>query len=224
MTSKLKNYGVGRNNLKWFESYLNNSKQFIAYNSKYTSLETITCGVPKGSILGPLLFLIYINNLNQSSNILDPIMLTDDTNLFYSHHQIKILFKTANCELKNISQSFRANKLSLNIVIKYILFHKYSTKEKIPLKLPTLKLGNKVIEKTPSVKFLGVMLDESVSWKYHMKTVKNKLSKNIGLLCRAKQFHSNKEKKIESQILFQTIVKSKLLENTPLKKYIYIYS
>ena len=129
-----------------------------------------------------------------------------------------------NCELKNISQWFRANKLSLNIVIKYILFHKYSTKEKIPLKLPTLKLGNKVIEKTPSVKFLGVMLDESVSWKYHMKTVKNKLSKNIGLLCRAKQFHSNKEKKIESQILFQTIVKSKLLENTPLKKYIYIYS
>ena len=103
LISKLKNYGVRGNNLKWFESYLNH-KQFIAYNNKYTSFETITCGVPQGSILGPLLFLIYVNNLNQVSNILDPIMFADKTNFFYSHHQIKTLFETVNCELKNISQ------------------------------------------------------------------------------------------------------------------------
>ena len=72
--------------------------------------------------------------------------------------------------------------------IKYTLFYKYSIEEKIILKLPTLKIGNKVIEKTPSIKFLGVMLDENVSWKYHIKTVENKLLKNIGLLCRGKQF------------------------------------
>ena len=118
--SKLKNYGVTGNNLKWFESYLNNRKQFIAYNNKYTSFETITCGVPRGSILGPLLFLIYVKDLNQVSNILDPIMFADDTNFFYSHHQIKTLFETVNCELKNISQWFRANKLSLNIKKKSI--------------------------------------------------------------------------------------------------------
>ena len=115
MISKLKNYGVRGNNSKWFESYLNNRKLFIAYNNKYTSFETITCGVPQGSVLGPLLFLIYVNDLNQVSNILDPIMFADDTNFFYSHHQIKTLFETVNCELKNISQWFRANKLSLNI-------------------------------------------------------------------------------------------------------------
>ena len=103
LISKLKNYGVRGNNLKWFESYLNH-KQVIAYNNKYTSFETITCGVPQGSILGPLLFLIYVNNLNQVSNILDPIMFADETNFFYSHHQIKTLFETVNCELKNISQ------------------------------------------------------------------------------------------------------------------------
>ena len=115
LISKLKNYGVRGNNLKWFKSYHNNRKQFIAYNNKYTSSETITCGVPQGSILGPLLFLIYAKDLNQVSNILDPIMFADDTNFFYSHHQIKTLFETVNCELKNISQWFRANKLSLNI-------------------------------------------------------------------------------------------------------------
>ena len=70
------------NNLKWFESYLNNRKQFIAYNNKYTFFEMITCGVPQGPILGPLLFLIYVNNLNQVSNILGPIMFADDTNFF----------------------------------------------------------------------------------------------------------------------------------------------
>ena len=64
----------------------------------------MTCGVPQGSILGPLLFLIYINDLCEASNILDPIMFADDTNLFYSHHQIKFLFETVNTELKNISQ------------------------------------------------------------------------------------------------------------------------
>ena len=135
------------------------------------------------STLGPLLFLIYGSNLNQASNILDPIMFADNTNLFYSHHHIKIISETVNSELKNISQWFKANKLLLNIKNrKYTLFHKYSIKDKIPLKLPTLKIGNKVIEKTPSIKFLGVMLDENVSWRYHIKTVENKLSKNIGLL------------------------------------------
>ena len=79
LISKLKNYGVRGNNLKWFESYLNNRKQFTAYNNKYTSFETITCDVPQGSIFGPLLFLIYVNDLNQVSNILDRLMFADHT-------------------------------------------------------------------------------------------------------------------------------------------------
>ena len=90
--------------------------------------------------------------------MLDPIRFAHDINLFYSHHQINILFETVNCEVKNISQWFKANKLLSNITkTKYTLFHKYSIKDKIPLKLPTLKIGNKVIEKTPSIKFLRVM-------------------------------------------------------------------
>ena len=81
--SKLNNYGVRVNNLKRFESYLNNRKQFITYNNKYTFFETITFGIPPDSILGPLLFLIYVNNLNQASNILDPIIFADGANFSF---------------------------------------------------------------------------------------------------------------------------------------------
>ena len=115
MTLNLKNYDVRGNNLKSFESYLNNRKQFIAYNNKYASFQTVTCGVSQGSILGSLLFLIYVNYLNKVSNILDPIMFADNTDFFYFHHQIKTLFETVNCELKNVTWWFIANKLSLNI-------------------------------------------------------------------------------------------------------------
>ena len=69
----------------------------------------------------------------------------------------------------------------------YTLFHKNSTKDELPLKLPDLKIVNRVLKSQTSIKFLGVMLDENISWKGHIKTVENKLSKNIGLLCKAKQ-------------------------------------
>ena len=189
LISKLENYGVRGVNLKWFKSYLNNRKQFISYNNSSTSYKNMTCGVPQGSILGPLLFLIYINDLREASNILDPIMFADDTNLFHSHHQIKVFFERVNAELQKISQWFRANKLSLNVKkTNYTLFHKCSLKDKMPLKLPELKIGNNIIEKATSIKFLGVMIDENISWRDHIKTVENKLSKNIGLLYQAKQF------------------------------------
>ena len=71
LISRLKNYGVRGNNSKQFKRYLNNRKHFIAYNNKYNSFERITCGVPQDSILGPLLFSIYVKNLNQASKILD---------------------------------------------------------------------------------------------------------------------------------------------------------
>ena len=88
----MKNYGIRANSLKWYESYHNNQKQFISFNSKHTSFVDINCGVAQGSILGLVSFLIYVNDLNQASDILDPIMFTDNTNLFYSYEDVKTLF------------------------------------------------------------------------------------------------------------------------------------
>ena len=187
LISKLKNYGIEGDNLNWFKNYLQNRKQYLILNKYETSFGSIKCGVPQGSILGPLLFLIYVNDLCNASDILDPIMFADDTNLFLSHQNINILFNKFNEELQKIETWFKANKLSLNSEkTKYTLFHKSSAKDDIPLKLPILKISGKKIERETAIKFLGVMLDENISWEKHMGTIKSKLAKNIGLLCRAK--------------------------------------
>ena len=123
LIKKLKHYGIKGNNLRWFESYLQNRKQYITYETtKFTTFENMTCGVPQSSILGLLLFLLYINDLPNVSNILDPIMFADDTNLFYSHHNINELFTTVNKELQKLGDWFTSNKLSLKIKKLNILF------------------------------------------------------------------------------------------------------
>ena len=147
-------------------------------------------------MLGPLLFLFYINDLPNNAPVLDLTMYADATNLFYFNNDIETLFFTVNMELEKISEWFKANKLSLNIKkTNYTLFHKNTTKDNLPLKLPDSKIVNSVLKRQTSIKFLGVMLDENISWKEHIKTVENKLSKNIGLLCKAKQKPDNESLK-----------------------------
>ena len=91
-------------------------------------------------------------------------MYADDTNLFYTNNDIETLFSTVNMELEKISEWFKANKLSLNMKkTNYTLFHKNSTKDELTLKLPDLKIVNKVLKRQASIKFLGVMLDENIS-------------------------------------------------------------
>ena len=111
LLQKLELYGIKNNNLKWFQSYLSNRKQFIKSNNESKNLEIIRCGIPQGSILGPLLFLIFVNDLQKSTKFLDPIMFADDTNLFYSNKDANTLFKIANEELNGINEWFRASKL-----------------------------------------------------------------------------------------------------------------
>ena len=94
LLAKLKYYGVNKLTHNWISDYLKNRKQFINYgNSKFTTLEEVICGVPQGSILGPLLFLIFINDVFKSLNNSKPVMFADDTNLVHSHSDIKVFSK-----------------------------------------------------------------------------------------------------------------------------------
>ena len=121
-------------------------------------------------------------------------MFADDTNLFFIHKD-KPRIKTSdkpkiiNLELENVNQWFISNKLLLNIKkTKYSFFHKPSQKENISLLLLLLIINNLKIQRKESIKFMGVLLDENLSWKEHIKYNENKIAKNLGLLYKAKHY------------------------------------
>ena len=151
------------------------------------------CGVPQGSVLAPLLFLIFTNDLYHSTRLLEDILFSDDTKLFYSHNNAKELFRTMNAELSHLNDWFCANKLSLNTdKVKYVLFHKAKSKDNLPLVLPDLFINDVKIKSENSLKFLGVMIDENLTWKTHVKLVESKISKSIGILFKASRSLNSK--------------------------------
>ena len=191
---KLFHYGVRGKTLKLLQSYLHNRKQYIAYeNSSKTEFKKWICGVPQGSILAHLLFLIFINDLCHSTPLLEAILFADDTNHFYSHNNVKELFRTMNAELSHLNDWFCANKLSLNTnKTKYVLFYKAKIKYNLPLFLPDLFVDDVKIKSENSLKLLGVMIDQNLTWKTHVELVENKISKSIGISFKASRSLSSK--------------------------------
>ena len=126
LLKKLEIHRITSANLAWFRSYLTKRKQYICINNgTKTNKQKVTCGLPQGSILGPLSFLTYANDLPSAYNLLNTIMFADDTNLFFEHKDISFLFSTVNRELQNINEWFISNKLSLNVKkTKFSIFHK----------------------------------------------------------------------------------------------------
>ena len=142
----------------------------------------LKCGVPNGSILGSLPFLLSITDLQFTSELLNPIMFADNTNLFYSNKDINTVFLKVNDELQKINECFTSNKLSPNVrKNKHSFFYKLRKKDDIPPVLPKLIICNRKITRTESIKFLGVLLDENLSWKTNTGYIGNMISKNIGI-------------------------------------------
>ena len=114
LISKLEHYGVRGTALRWFESYPSGRQQYVEFNGVCSEPCQIKCEVPQGSILGPLLFLLYINDLCNVSKVVDFILFADDTNIFFSHKDFNLLSETLNSEMCKLTQWCRANKLSIN--------------------------------------------------------------------------------------------------------------
>ena len=127
LLNKLEHYGVRESILKWFQSYLFDRKQFVSFNGESSGILVNKCGVPQGSILGPLLFLLYINDLPNISKVLNFYLFADDTNIYYESNSLNELEKTVNKELSKLYLWLNVNRLSLNIdKTKFIIFHPFS--------------------------------------------------------------------------------------------------
>ena len=187
LTQKLKFYGIEGAALNLFQSYLSNRLQFVEYDNIMSDPLEISTGVPLGSVLGPLLFLIFINDIDKSSDSFGFICYADDTtlssimNYFSSTEQSNE--NSINDELSKVNDWLKINKLSINIYkTKFMIFHNYQQQ----ITMPNIFIDNVAIECVPNFNFLGIHFNQHLSWKPHITHISNLITKFVGVLNRLK--------------------------------------
>ena len=196
LLSKLKHYGLNESALRWFSSYLTDRHQYIHFDGTDSDMSSISTGVPQGSVLGPLLFLIYMNDVSEASDKFHSILFADDTTLTdplctfdlstsNNKYDKKKLSDSINLELQKIYEWLSVNKLSLNVAkTKFMLFH--YRQRNIDDIIPDLAINGHIIERVHEFNFLGIIFDEHLDWNQHRQKVANKISRTLGLLNRLK--------------------------------------
>ena len=191
LLQKLNHYGVQELDLKWFESYLSNRKQFIRIDGVDSSIQNINTGVPQGSCLGPLLFLVYINDLPYSVKNAKVSIYADDTSLALQSENISQLTAALNDDLRNLHLWLKGNKLSLNVAKTQSLL--ISTKHRQAVMkdqavILALDICNEPVVAAENIKYLGVYIDKSLDWEKHIQEVSKKVSRSLGVIKYCKRF------------------------------------
>ena len=171
--AKRNHYGVRGVSNDWFRSYLSDRQQYVSINGYDSGLTKINCGVPQGSVLGPLL-LLYINDLNQAVKVCKIHHFVDDTNLIYLGKSVKKLNKFVNIDLKNLVNWLNANKIALNVKKTHMVIFK--SKRKKFNDIVKIKLSGKRIYPTASVKYLVVKINQHLTWQHHKNDLSVKLN------------------------------------------------
>ena len=202
LLKKLEHMGFRGPIYQWIKSFLSNRKQFVNIGNSSSEILDTKMGVPQGSTLGPLLFILYINDMSNSFENLNIVHFADDSTLHTSLTKNINIAPQINTKLSYINTWLLANKLHLNIgKTKYMIF---SIKEKPPDL--NLVIGNSCIERTNVQKFLGIYIDDKITFKEHTNKISTKLSRGVGVLRKMKQIVPRNVLKQ----LFYAIIYSKL--------------
>ena len=185
LLKKLEHYGITESTKILIHSYLIDRLQFVEFNNYNSTYLPISTGVPQGSVLGPLLFFIHINDLPLMSNIFSMLMYADDTTLYCNIDQY-VNDDVINVELAKLSEWLGANKLALNISRSNFLFFHTSYRA---VKYPNLKINNTDIEHVFEFNFLGVMFTSHMNWNTHVNYIASKISRTVGILYRLKDVY-----------------------------------
>ena len=188
LLEKMEYYGFRGVALEWFRNYLADRKQYVEYDSCISSNRTISCGVPQGSILGPLLFLLYINDLGNVSEKIFSLFFADDSNLFLAGKNPDNLIAEMNIEMKSITEWLIINRLSLNIDKSHFMI--FRTRNKSIVVNNDLIINGVQISQVKKTKFLGVHIDSTLSWRDHINYIKGKIARSLGAMVKARKvFH-----------------------------------
>ena len=189
LLSKLQHYGIRGITNQWFYSYLSNRTQLVSVGNSSSDIKSVDYGVPQGSVLGPLLFLIYLNDLHYALHFSEVEHFADDTNLFQFGNSPEILGDRLTLDLQSLTSWLNANKISINSSkTEYIIF---SSRFKQAPDLQILLNGQR-LNPSSYLKYLGVYVDEHLSWKPHVSELCSKLRRANGALSRVRHYVSPK--------------------------------
>ena len=185
LLNKLEHYGIRGPALKWLESYLSNRKQYVSVNGAESTSLILEHGVPQGSILGPLLFIIYINDMPEISTSAKFILYADDANIIITSDTVEQASEQIEMLSKKLVHWVSSNGLVLNLKkTKYMIF---SQTRNLELSQPLI-ISDTLIERKNEARFLGVIMDDKLNWSRHIKTVQSKMARYVGILYKIKKY------------------------------------
>ena len=191
LLSKLELYGINNEALMWFDSYLTHRRQLVSLNNSKSDFETVICGVPQGSILGPLLFLLFINDLPLCVENVSADLYADDTTLYDIHTSLEAIEQNLQQSLNKLYIWCRNNGMVLNSAkTKVMLIATRQKRQKLNTSHLDLQYMDETLKMISSDKILGIFVDDSLTWSHHVKHVCKKISSYIWLLSKIKHFLS----------------------------------